>query len=256
MEPTIKAEGVVVNIGGETIIKDLNLELNGPGLVVIIGPNGAGKTTLFKTLVGLLKPVHGTIKVDDIDVTGNPKLAGKYIGYMPQLSQVNRTFPITGREFVESSILFRMKPPRLRVPKWVSKKTEEIARELGVLELLDKPLSELSGGQIQRLMIARTIVPGTPIVLLDEPTSAIDPRGKMGVINFIEKLSREKLVMLTTHDPTVFRERAKLLVVFWKGIKAIGKPREVLRPEVLREIYGEMVIPVKECIHLVDSHAV
>ncbi|MCE4607203.1 MAG: metal ABC transporter ATP-binding protein [Desulfurococcales archaeon] len=256
MKLVIRTENVTVRLGNEDIISDLNLDLEGPGLVVVIGPNGAGKTTLFQTLVGLVKPHKGKVRINNVDVTGNPKLAGKHIGYMPQLSQVNRSFPITGREFVESSILFRMKPPRLRVPGWVSRKTEEIVRELGALEFMDKPISELSGGQIQRLMIARTVVPDTPILLLDEPTSAIDPRGKLDVIKFIEKLSRNKLVLLTTHDPTVFKEKAKLLIVFWRGVKAIGKPVEVLKPEILREIYGEMVIPVKECVHLVDTHAV
>ncbi|MCE4614079.1 MAG: metal ABC transporter ATP-binding protein [Desulfurococcales archaeon] len=256
MEPTITAENVTVHLRNEEVIHDLNIELEGPGLIVIIGPNGAGKTTFFKTLVGLLKPVKGAIKINNIDVTGNSKLAGKYIGYMPQLSQVNRSFPVTGREFVESSVLFRMRPPRLKVPLWVSRKAEEIVKELGALEFMDKPLSELSGGQIQRLMIARTVVPDTRILLLDEPTSAIDPKGKFGIIKFIEKLSKSKLVLLTTHDPTIFKERARLLIVFWRGIKAIGKPTEVLKPEILREIYGEMVVPIKECIHLVDTHAV
>lgn len=256
MQSTIELENITVRMGNEEIISNLNLKLEGPGLVVIIGPNGAGKTTLFKTIVGLIKPVLGRVTVNGLDVTGNTRLSGKFVGYMPQLSQVNRSFPITGREFVESSVLFRMKPPRLRVPRWVSERAESIVRELGAMEFMDKPISELSGGQIQRLMIARTVVPDTPIILLDEPTSAIDPRGKLGVIKFIEKLSENKLVILTTHDPTVFREKAKLLIVFWRGVKAIGKPREVLKPELLSEIYGEMVIPVKECVHLVDSHAV
>jgi len=223
---------------------------------VIIGPNGAGKTTFFKTLVGLIKPVRGDVIINGEKATGNPRITGRYIGYVPQLSQVNRDFPITGREFVESSVLLRMRPPRLRVPRWVRDRVSELSAELGLEGFIDKPISELSGGQVQRLMIARAVVPGTPILLMDEPISAIDPRGKIGIIRFIEKLSRDHLVFLTTHDPAVFRDKADVLIVFYRGIKAMGKPSDVLKPEVLREIYGEMVIPVKECVHVVDTHAV
>ena len=223
---------------------------------MIIGPNGAGKTTFFKTLVGLIKPVRGEVIINGEKATGNPRITGRYIGYVPQLSQVNRDFPITGREFVESSVLLRMRPPRLRVPSWVRDRVSELSAELGLEGFIDKPISELSGGQVQRLMIARAVVPGTPILLMDEPISAIDPRGKIGIIRFIEKLSRDHLVFLTTHDPAVFRDKADVLIVFYRGIKAMGKPSDVLKPEVLREIYGEMVIPVKECVHVVDTHAV
>ncbi len=252
----LSIDNVHIKAGDEVLLENVNLELQGPGLVVVIGPNGAGKTTLFKTITGLVKPARGRIRFCGTDVTGNPRMAGRLIGYMPQLSEVNRSFPVTGWELVESSVVFRMRPPRLRAPREVVERIQRIIEEVGALDYASKPLSELSGGQVQRLLLARAVAAGTPVLLLDEPTSAVDPRGRLGVVSYIKELAREKLVLLSTHDPTLFRDAASLIVVMWKGVKAVGPPREVLRPDTLREVYGDMVIPVKECVHLVDGHAV
>lgn len=253
-KPSIRLEDVTVELGGKTILDKENLELEGTGLVVVIGPNGGGKTTLFRTVAGLVKPVEGRILVLGVDVTGDPATAGKYIAFMPQLSQVNRGFPVTGFELVASALTFESGPPRLFLPREKRRIVLEVLERVGAVEFADKPLSSLSGGQIQRVLLARALIRDTPIMLLDEPLSAIDPRGKGEIIREILRETGERLVLLSTHDPSIFKDYARKFVVVSNGIRALGSPEEVMSPEILKEVYGDMVFIVEKCVHLVDTH--
>ncbi len=255
MSGRIELRDVEVEIGGEIIIPRVSLKLEGPSLVTVIGPNGSGKTTLFRTIMGLIKPVRGRVLVNGRDVTGNPETAGRHIGYVPQLSAFNSEFPITARELVESSLSLRLKPPRLRTPPEIRRAAAEALEAVGASDYADKPISRLSGGQLQRVLIARALVWDPPILLLDEPVSAIDPAGKMEVIELIAKLSTRKLVVVASHDPGVYARHSKLIVVVNRGVRLAGPPSEVLDPRKLAEVYGDSVILVEKCVHLVDSHA-
>ncbi len=255
MTGEIELREVEVKLQEEVIIPRVSLKLEGPGLVTVIGPNGSGKTTLLRTIMGLIKPVHGWVLVNGEDVTGNPEAAGKHIGYVPQLSAFNKGFPITARELVESSLSLRLKPLRLRTPSEIREAAIRALGAVGALDYADKPISSLSGGQLQRVLIARALVWDPPILLLDEPVSAIDPAGKMEMVELIAKLSREKLVLVASHDPGIYARDSKLIVVVNRGIRLAGPPSEVLDPRKLAEVYGDSVMLVEKCVHLVDGHA-
>lgn len=248
----VRVEELTVSYRNEKVFSNDSFEAIGPGLVIVIGPNGAGKTTLFRTIMGLIKPDSGKIIVNGEDVTGSPEKAGKYIGYVPQLTNIYREFPVTGRELVEASLLLRKKPPRIHVPSEVREKVDRYLRLVKAYDFADKPLSKLSGGQVQRILIARALAKETPILLMDEPISGIDPRGKEEIASMISSLAKDKLVFVSSHDPIMFLNRSKYLMVVNRGIKSFGSPDSVFRLDLLREAYGGSVYLIEKCIHIFE----
>lgn len=256
MKTVLKAENITVFYGKEVILRDESFIFEGPGLVLIVGPNGAGKTTLFKAILGLVPVVNGKISANGIDITNKPEIAGKIIGYVPQTIEINSLFPISVREIVESAVVFRTPIMRLITPKKLVKKAWNAIEKLGLREVADKPLRSLSGGERQRTFIARALVWDPPIIIMDEPLAAVDPKGKSEIIDFIVKLSKDKLIVVSSHDPGLFAHYAKQVAVMNRKIIAIGAPQEVLKLDLLREIYGGGVILIRECVHVADHHAI
>ncbi len=255
--PMIRVENITVMRNGEVIIRDVSFEYKGAGIIQILGPNGAGKTTLLKTILGLIKPVRGRIYINNVDVTGNPRLAGRYIGYTPQLTfyELSR-YPITLRELVECCLIMKKKWPRLRISREDKKKVEEALKLVGLpVEKWDKNFHELSGGEKQRGLIARGIVWDPEILLLDEPFSNIDPSGRVELARKIGELARRKLVLVTSHDPMLLLKYTKRILLINRGVYVYGRPSEVLEKDIASKIYGSAIIEVQKHIHILDSHA-
>ncbi|GAB6147821.1 metal ABC transporter ATP-binding protein [Stetteria hydrogenophila] len=251
MTASIEVRDVWVYYGDTPALRDVNLRLEGLGLVVIIGPNGAGKTTLLKTILGLIRPAKGKVIVNGLDVTGSPEKAGRLIGYVPQLVRQSFLFPITPFELVSASLKLRgFRGDRRKV-------TEHCLTKLRLpREAWYKPLSSLSGGMLQRVLIAKALAWDPPILVLDEPLSAVDARGRSEIAELIGNLSRDKLVVVTTHDPILFIDHARLVVVIGDGrVVAVGRPEEVLKVEVLRKVYGAAARLVEGYVHIGDFHA-
>ncbi len=251
MACTLEVRDVDVVFNGEYILKGLNLCFDG-GLYQIIGPNGSGKTTLLRTILGLIKPKKGKILLKGEDITGKPEKASYRVGYVPQLSK-DFDLPVTAFEVVLDSLLLHRK----RFPRFASNEDVERVREVLNLVRLrewDKPLNELSGGQIQRVLLARALVYDPEVLLLDEPLSAIDPVGKVEFVELIGELSKGKLVLITSHDPMLFLKHTKEIVVLNRTFYRVGRPDEVLTLEVLREVYGESAIKVEDHVHISDAH--
>ncbi len=252
---TLEAKGLGVSYGDDEIFSDEDFRLEGPGLVVVMGPNGAGKTTLFKALLGLI-PVRGRVLVNGEDVTGRPERAGRLIGYVPQWKGEDYSFPVSVREIVESAIALRRAPPRLSFPKDERDRIDSALERMGVRDVANKPLSELSGGQRQRVFIARALVWDPSILIMDEPLTAVDPMGRVDLVRMIKEMSSSKLVVVSSHDPSMFLDRAKLIMVVNRGVVALGPPNEVIREELLSRVYGRSVFIVEKCVHVVDGYAV
>jgi len=246
---------ITVDYNGEIILKDLNAEFKGPGLVQVLGPNGAGKSTLFRTILGLVKPAKGTILIDGEDVTGNPLKAGRKIGYVPQivLTEIEE-YPLSTWEYILMSRQLHKRWPRITSEN----DKREIARILQLVglerEAWKKPIRELSGGQRQRALIARALIHNPPILLMDEPLSSIDPKGKKELADLIGRLSIHRLVIVATHDPTILLPYTKTVLLLNRHFYRIGKPEEVLEIENLKAVYGEAVIHLENHIHICDSH--
>ncbi len=255
-EPSIKVDNVTVAYGNQIVLKDYNLVFKGSMLVQIMGPNGAGKTTLLRTILGLIKPIKGKVYVNQQDVTGNPSIAGKFIGYVPQhIQEQKMSFPISVWEFIENSLMLYS----TRFPRTISR--DDIKNRVKeVLELVDIPQSlwnksfwKLSGGYKQRVLIARALIRDPPILLMDEPLSAVDPVGREKLCHLIAKLSRKKLIIVTCHDPTLLLPYTQQVVVMKGEYYVVGTPKDVLRLEILSKVYGGSALYVEKHIHVADS---
>lgn len=239
------------------LVSYINIIFRSPTFVQVMGPNGAGKTTLFRTIIGTLRPLKGRVLVDGDDITGNPEKAGKYISYVPQIATytLSNMFPITVWEFVEFETWAYAK--RAGYGKGdVVKLVKEILDEIAIpRDLWGKSVGKLSGGQRQRLLIARALLKRTPIVVMDEPLSAIDIEGKAIVANIVDKLKNEgRIVIVSCHDPELLLEKTDYIVLLGYGDYVVGKPEEVLRLSVLEKFYRGSLVKYDKHIHICDHH--
>jgi zinc/manganese transport system ATP-binding protein len=175
---------------------------------------------------------------------------------MPQYEHVElRESPVTPYDLVSSALVLRRRWPRLRVNPEEAKLVEEALEAVGLPRSVWRlRLGELSGGQLQRVLLARALVHRPPILLLDEPLSAIDPRGRAELAKLIGDLGEEKLVIVTSHDPVLLLRYTKGVVLLNRKVVAAGPPEEVLRLDMLRKVYGAAVLEVGVHPHICDSH--
>ncbi|MGC9011607.1 MAG: metal ABC transporter ATP-binding protein [Thermogladius sp.] len=235
------------------VLSDLNVDFKGPGLVQVIGPNGAGKTTLLLAILGFVKPVKGRVLIDDVDVTSKPEMLKGRVGYMPQTSELELNAPFTVWELVDCC--YRLYRPWPRLFKRDSKAVRNALLRAGLTEeLWHKRVSELSGGERQRVFLARTLVADPPILLLDEPLANIDPQGRALLAEILGRLSEEKLIIVTSHDPLIMVKWTKMILILNKTLYAYGPPEEVLVPEVLSKFYGLGWEWVEKGVHIYDTH--
>ena len=213
---TVKNLNVAYN--GEAIIKDLSFGVTEGEVLTILGPNGAGKTTLLRALVGLL-PYQGEIY-----------WATKNISYLPPQELFQRKIlpPLSIEEFFKFK---RVSSPRILTI------LDSVGLDSSVLE---KKFGTLSTGQFQRMIIAWALVSEPSVLLFDEPTTGIDIGGQETIYSLLHKFWSEKnlTILLVTHDLDIVWEHANNVLCLNKKIVCYGKPRDVLTPESLEEIYG------------------
>ncbi len=248
---SLVVDNVRVVFGGEVVLDNVSLDFRGPCLVQVLGPNGAGKTTLFRVITGLVKPVHGRVIVCGVDVTGRPERAGRLIGYVPQLSWEERGYPITPRELIEAYLIAK------GVPRSEARRAAEEVLELVELprRFWDKCFWRLSGGMRQRVLIAKALAGDPPVLVMDEPLSAVDPAGRADLAKLIGQLSRSKLVLVSCHDPTLLLPYTSYVVLLNRRVYGVGDPQSVLRLELLKLVYdGAAVMIEAGHIHISDHH--
>lgn len=245
-------ESITVKRGNKTILSNLSADMEGPGLYQIIGPNGSGKTTLMLAILGIIKPVSGSIRIDVYDkYHGRPLMA-----YLPQSYALPSEAPITVYEFVEGYLYLKFPWPRFMIKK--TQISEHVSRTLELVKvprsLWKERLSNLSGGMVQRVFLARTLVLNTPILLLDEPLSSIDPEGKVEISELLGELSREKLIITTSHDPILLLDYTKKILLLGHGYYAYGNVNEMLKYEVLSKFYKRCAVELEKHVHIADWH--
>jgi len=190
----IEARHVTFGYGSETVVEDVSLEIGPRDFLAIIGPNGGGKTTLVKILLGLLRPWSG-------EVVWNPPVRPGRMGYVPQFSTFDKGFPLRVSDVVQMGRLDR----RSLLRPYTKKDRLEVDRvlaRLGLTELAAEHVSEVSGGQLQRVLIARAVVSDPEILFLDEPTASIDAESRETLTGLLEELNRRIPVVVITHDVT------------------------------------------------------
>jgi zinc transport system ATP-binding protein len=192
MEPLIKIENVTVGYNREPVLKNVNLTISEQDFLGIIGPNGGGKTTLLKTILGLLKPFSGSINFRK-DFAGEKKP----IGYLPQVKYIDQKFPITVYEVVRSGAIMQQNLPGKTKLK---ERVMALLKEMGIYDLKDKAIGELSGGQMQRVFLCRAVISNPKVLILDEPDTFVDNRFEGELYEKLKQLNESIAIMLVSHD--------------------------------------------------------
>jgi zinc/manganese transport system ATP-binding protein len=229
---SIKLENVTTVYEGERrpAIKNVNLSIGRNELVYVVGPNAAGKTTLLETVNGLLPLFKGKISVFGLDVLTNGRVVRCGIGYVPQDFLVKPGEPYTALDVVLMGRYGRIGVLQ-RPQKKDREKAVEAMKLLDVGELVDKPMGKLSGGQQQKVMIARAIAKEPKILLLDEPFSNLDPESRRKIPSLIGHLHNEKelTTLIVTHDIQNMMKECRRVVVMNNGrILVDGIPEKTL----------------------------
>jgi zinc transport system ATP-binding protein len=189
-KPLIKIQDLEAGYQGNLVLSKVSLSIMKHDFIGIIGPNGGGKTTLLKVLMGLMKPLKGTIEYG-IDRTE--------IGYLPQGSQLDESFPITVREVVGSGLNKTLKS-RYRLKQTGIEQLEKTLNIAGLQELQNRPIGALSGGELQRTFLARAIVSSPKLLVLDEPDTHVDNRFELELYHLLRELNQTMTILLVSHD--------------------------------------------------------
>ena len=233
--PAVELTEVAAGYGRTRVLSGLSLTVERGELVGIVGPSGSGKSTLLRLLTAGADLHHGRVAVLGAPVRRRPPAR---VGYVPQLDNVERNFPLRVLEVV----LLGDTASSRRLP-WFTRAERDRARDLldrlGLDGLHHRRLAELSGGQQQRAFVARALFRRSELLLLDEPTSGVDPTTRADVLAVLAGLHRAGLtVLLTTHDLNAVAAHLPRVVGLHGRITADGPPGEVLTPEVLASTYG------------------
>ena len=218
------------------VLKDCNATIEGPTITGIIGPNGAGKSTLLKAILGLIQS-SGEILID-----GEPaKKVLQKIAYVEQKSQIDFTFPITIRECVALGRTVKKKPlQRLTKEDW--EKVDTAIEEVGLTDLASRQIGALSGGQFQRVLLARCMVQEAQYIFLDEPFVGIDMLSEKVIMTILRKWKEEgKTILMVNHDLSKVKEYFDQVILVKHAIVASGKTEEVFIKKYLDDVYGGSV---------------
>jgi zinc transport system ATP-binding protein len=220
----LRVQKLGVTLEGESILRDISFQLNCREIVALIGPNGAGKSSLFRSILGQI-PYTGSIKFE---------LAGGYpshpkIGYVPQSPSFDRGYPISVLDFFAAAI--SKWPVFLPVPAGLRKRVEECLSRVHGEALLDKRIGALSGGELQRVLLALALEPMPNILILDEPLSGVDVEGMERMLDMLDEIRRkfDLSILMITHDFSMLERYVDNVVLLRGTVLKTGTPREVLQ---------------------------
>lgn len=229
MSKALEVEGLSVELGRTSILRDLSFSVSQGETLAIIGPSGSGKTILLKALIGTI-PSSGTIRWAPATT----------IGYVPQKLDLERNLPITGIDLLRAKADVANREPGevLHAIELVSL-TPSLAR---------KPIGTLSGGQFQRLLIAFALMGDPSVLLCDEPTAGVDEPGEENLYAMIRRVqeNRHLTLLLVSHELNLVYRYATQVLCLGRSRSWFGPPLEILTPERLREVYGS---PMKFHLH-------
>ena len=235
-------KGVTFGYGPHLVLNDVSFSIKRGEYVGIVGPNGGGKTTLLKLVLGLLKPQKGKITLFGKD----PEETRSRIGYVPQYFNVDRQFPINVAALIEAGLLNRCG----FLPMSKKEARERISEALKSVYLdgyQKRAVGELSGGELQRALIARALVSSPEILLLDEPTANVDPAVGVSLYGLFQELNKDHTIIIVSHD--IGFVTSSVTSILCLNEKLYQHDGSKLTPEVIESLYGGHVHLVNHCHH-------
>jgi zinc transport system ATP-binding protein len=204
MDPLLKIVNLKAGYDKVPVLWDVNLEVYKNDFIGVIGPNGGGKTTLLKVILGLLPPMEGKIIFrNDINKRKKP------LGYLPQVRHIDRNFPITVFEVVRSGSLM-INSKKIKAAE-VNERAEHLLIEMGITNIRNKAIGELSGGQMQRVFLCRALLGDPQILLLDEPDTFVDNKFEGELYEKLRLLNKEMAIILVSHDVGTISSHVKTI---------------------------------------------
>jgi len=226
-----RLEGINVRFGRNHVLQNISLELHRNCITTLIGPNGAGKTTLVRVVLGLIKPSSGT-------VWREPDLR---IGYMPQKLHIDQTFPLTVERFLQTA--------RSRD----NASLEKALADVGALKLLKQSIHSLSGGETQRVLLARALLQDPTLLVLDEPVQGVDINGQIELYKLIARIRDQRGcgVLMISHDLHLVMSSTDHVVCMNRHVCCSGHPEQVSTDPTFIEMFG---VPGAENLALYSHH--
>jgi iron complex transport system ATP-binding protein len=233
----LTAEHVGAALGGRIVLHEVSLSLPRRHLVALLGPNGAGKTTLLRALAGLI-PADGTIRVGGDRVADlSVRERARRFAYLPQGHVVHWPLPVRDIVALGRYPHGATDPARLSAPDIAAVQRAMAAAD--IMELADRPVTELSGGERSRAVLARVLANEAPVILADEPTASLDPHYQIEVMRLLHRAAQDgALVIVVTHDLGLAARFADGILVLHEGrLAAAGPPATALAPSILAEVF-------------------
>ena len=242
MEKAIQVRNLDVAYDRRLVVEDVTFSVPGGAMVGIIGPNGGGKSTLLKAVLGLVPQARGTVEVLERPVNRGVR---QLVGYVPQREDVDWNFPVSAFDVVMMGRVPSMK--LLRRPTAHDKELAwEALSTVGMEKYADTRIGEFSGGQQQRIFLARALAQEAEVLLLDEPVSGVDAPSQHEIFDLLRSLKEAgKTVIVATHDLSCVAERFDLALLLNRHTVAFGRPEEVFTPELLNETYQSHLMILK-----------
>lgn len=237
----------MLRVGSRIVLSDVSFDIEAGEFIGVLGPNGAGKTTLMRAILGLLPPTSGSVKVfGHTPERGNPA-----IGYLPQLRTVLPDLRVRGRDFIASSLNGeRWGLPSLSL--YDRSMIEETLDAVGARDLAARPLSDMSGGERQRLLLAQALIGQPKLLLLDEPLISLDARHQEVAIDVVRKVCRERkiTVLFSAHELNQLLGTLDRVLYLGNGQAVLGTVEEVVTAPVLSRLYGTEIQVVRADDHI------
>ncbi|MHA1585528.1 MAG: metal ABC transporter ATP-binding protein [Promethearchaeota archaeon] len=223
------------------VLSDINLKIHQGDYIGILGPNGCGKTTFLKTLLGLVEPLEGEIDILD-PLFKNKSKKSSFFGYIPQFSPTKRDFPLSVHEVVVMGLygqigLFH------HVTKQDYLKADEALHKVHMWHYRNRPIGHLSGGEQQKVMIARALVSNPKLLLMDEPTSSLDFRMTKSVFDLVRELNEEYgyTIIMIHHNINLIQQNCKRLLIFDHKIRYDGAPLTEKAQRIIKIAYHYII---------------
>lgn len=242
MEKAIETRDLTVAYNRRPAVEGITLSVPRRAMVGIAGPNGGGKSTLIKAVLGLVPKEGGEVEILGRSVDRRSR---RLVGYVPQREDVDWNFPVSAFDVVmmgrvPSMKLLRRPTARDRELVWGALRT------VGMEKFADTRIGEFSGGQQQRIFLARALAQEAEVLLLDEPVSGVDAPSQHEIFDLLRGLQEAgKTVIVTTHDLSCVAERFDLALLLNRRVVAFGRPEEVFTPELLNETYQSHLMLLK-----------